>query len=92
MSITQQILDDMGTDNGCTFRPCSQHQKELDETVAACVTEGLKFTPSQISTLSYGEETAQQRLYKKFPSGPKLNRVLNDIFDGCRKCRSVSRF
>ncbi len=89
---SQALLDDMGADNGCTFRPCPKHQAELDAAVAACKTEGLKFTPYQVGTLAYGEQTAQERLWKKFPSGSKLNEALVSIFDDCRKCKSVSRF
>lgn len=88
-----ELLRDMGTDNGVVFHPCKKHRSTLVSSIAGCRRSGFKFTPYRISTIAYGEERDQEKLYKQCGRpGKVLHKTLNEIFDGCKACRSKIKF
>ena len=89
--IVGELLEAMGTDNGCVFLPCQKHLADLADAVLTCANAGLKFTPINVSLIAYGEETEVQQAFAKVKGFPYLYLTLGRIFDDCQKCQAERR-
>lgn len=59
-----------------------KYMRELESAISGLQREGLSFSEEEFEEIALGEASEREEVFGHYRTWPKLDRVLNEIFDG----------